>query len=253
LQDVYVTGFKMKGGDGACGGGGGLGAGGAIYIGKVGAGTPALTVENSTFTSNQAFGGNGANYPSNQCIGKNQQGYFAGGGGGGLYGNGGSAGLGGGGGGGGGSLGNGGAGFGGAGGGGGSTLDGTMAFADPNVINFWRGGFGGYLCGGSGGDFNADTVVTGTGHSASCAGGGGGGAGLVSTGGSGSYGGGGGGGGGGDNGSVGNAGNGGFGGGGGAALLWTEESARGSVEKARINSLPLLRIAGGEGSSDAQA
>jgi len=217
LQDIDVTGFKMKGGDGACGGGGGLGAGGAIYIGKVGAGTPALTVENSTFTSNQAFGGNGANYPSNQCIGKNQQGYFAGGGGGGLYGNGGSAGLGGGGGGGGGSLGNGGAGFGGAGGGGGSTLDGTMAFADPNVINFWRGGFGGYLCGGSGGDFNADTVVTGTGHSASCAGGGGGGAGLVSTGGSGSYGGGGGGGGGGDNGSVGNAGNGGFGGGGGGA------------------------------------
>jgi uncharacterized repeat protein (TIGR01451 family) len=92
-----------------------------------------------------------------------------------------------------------------------------MAFADPNVINFWRGGLGGYLCGGNGGDFNADTVVTGTCHSASCAGGGGGGAGLVSTGGSGSYGGGGGGGGGGDNNSVGSAGNGGFGGGGGGA------------------------------------
>jgi uncharacterized repeat protein (TIGR01451 family) len=218
LQDVEVIGFKTKGGDGACGSGGGLGAGGAIYVGKVSSGTPSLTIENSTFTSNQAIGGNGANYPSNQCIGKNQQGYFGGGGGGGLYGNGGSAGLGGGGGGGGGSVGNGAAGFDGAGGGaGGTALDGTMAFADPNVVNFWRGGFGGYLCGGSGGDFNADTVVTGTGHSASCAGGGGGGAGLVSTGGTGGYGGGGGGGGGGDNGSVGNAGNGGFGGGGGGA------------------------------------
>ena len=84
LQDVDVSGFKMKGGDGACGSGGGLGAGGAIYIGKVSSGTPALTIENSTFAGNQAIGGNGANYPQSQCIGKNQQGYFGGGGGGGL-------------------------------------------------------------------------------------------------------------------------------------------------------------------------
>jgi uncharacterized repeat protein (TIGR01451 family) len=218
LQDVDVNGFKMKGGDGACGGGGGMGAGGAIYVGKAGSGTPGLTIENSTFAGNAATGGNGAIYPAKQCIGPNQKGYFGGGGGGGLYGNGGNSGMGGGGGGGGGSLGNGGAGFdGGGGGGGGTVLDGATAFAEPNVVNFWRGGFGGYLCGGTGGDFDADTVVTGTGHSASCAGGGGGGAGLVSTGGTGSYGGGGGGGGGGDNASVGSAGNGGFGGGGGAA------------------------------------
>src|SRR6266496_3877719 len=49
LQNVNIKGFQVKGGDGACGGGGGLGAGGAIYVGKVAAGVPALTIDNSTF------------------------------------------------------------------------------------------------------------------------------------------------------------------------------------------------------------
>ena len=220
LQHVYVKGFSVKGGDGACAGGGGLGAGGAIYVGKVSSGTPALTIDNSTFASNGATGGNGAIYPANQCTAAPaQKGYFAGGGGGGLHGNGGNSGFGGGGGGGGGSLGNGGSGFNGGGGGGGGTVyDGTMAFQDANVVTRKDGGFGGYLNGGSGGSFDSnDSSATVNGDSASSPGGGGGGAGLARSGGSGSYGGGGAGGGGGDNNSVGNAGNGGFGGGGGGA------------------------------------
>src|SRR5436309_2658910 len=52
LQDVYIKNFKVKGGDGADGGGGGLGAGGAIYVGKVSSGVPALTIQNSTFDGN---------------------------------------------------------------------------------------------------------------------------------------------------------------------------------------------------------
>ena len=77
LDSVYIVGFKIKGGDGACGGGGGLGAGGAIYVGTVGSEVPTLVVKNSTFDSNFAVGGNGshAGCPS-QSIG-------AGGGGGG--------------------------------------------------------------------------------------------------------------------------------------------------------------------------
>src|SRR5215471_8527461 len=61
LESVYIKGFKIKGGDGAGGGGGGLGAGGAIYVGTVDSGVPSLTVENSTFDSNFAIGGNGSN------------------------------------------------------------------------------------------------------------------------------------------------------------------------------------------------
>src|SRR4030095_10110716 len=49
LESVYIKGFKVKGGDGLCGGAGGLGAGGAIYVGKVDSGVPSLDVENSTF------------------------------------------------------------------------------------------------------------------------------------------------------------------------------------------------------------
>src|SRR5690242_13711877 len=56
LRNVYVKGFRAKGGDGGqSGGGGGLGAGGAIYLQN-----GSLVVEHSTFEGNQAVGGNGA-------------------------------------------------------------------------------------------------------------------------------------------------------------------------------------------------
>ena len=63
LRNVYIKGFHVKGGNGGPqgkegnqgGGGGGMGAGGAIYV-QYGA----LTIENSTFDSNSATGGNGA-------------------------------------------------------------------------------------------------------------------------------------------------------------------------------------------------
>jgi uncharacterized repeat protein (TIGR01451 family) len=198
LQDVYISGFQAKGGDGGVGtppftqggAGGGLGAGGAIYVGEFpGApGVPVLTVQNSTFVGNGATGGNGT-----------EGAYSAGGGG--MGGNGGVFG------GGGGSRGNGGepcrtgpcSEHGG--GGGGTVLDGS------------DDGPGGYLCGGSGGSSsNRD------GHDATCAGGGGGGHYFGGdadggNGGNGAFGGGGGGGG--DQDGSGNGGHGGFGGGGG--------------------------------------
>src|SRR5215831_7179722 len=59
LQSVYIKGFTVKGGDGNCGAGGGLGAGGAVYVGTVDSGVPSLDVEDSTFDSNFATGGNG--------------------------------------------------------------------------------------------------------------------------------------------------------------------------------------------------
>src|SRR5262252_5898226 len=159
LDSVYIVGFKIKGGDGACGGGGGLGAGGAIYVGTTGSEQPSLVVKNSTFDGNFAIGGNGS---STDCGG-------GGGGGGGLSG-GGGLGINGGGGGGG-SRGRGGSGLGntnitqiGGGGGGGTIFDG----ADSTPT----GGSGGYLCGGSGGG-DGDS-----GHNATCPGGGGGGGGL---------------------------------------------------------------------------
>jgi uncharacterized repeat protein (TIGR01451 family) len=197
IRNAYIKGFHVKGGDGAVGGGGGgLGAGGAIYVQ---AGT--LVVENSTFDSNSAAGGNSPNLGG------------AGGGGGGLLGNGGAGNLGGGGGGGargGGGKGNDVNGSGGTGGGGGGTV-----FSGGNSGSTKSGsGSGGYLCGGGGGSVNNPDA-----HAANCAGGGGGGAGtsqhgttcVLGTsgdGGNGAYGGGGGGG-------AANGGNGGFGGGGG--------------------------------------
>src|SRR5437667_28642 len=73
LRNVYIKGFHVKGGDGGGGGGGGgMGAGGAIYVQN---GT--LIVENSTFDSNSAVGGNG------------DMSSTGGGGGGGISGNGG--------------------------------------------------------------------------------------------------------------------------------------------------------------------
>jgi len=54
LRNVYVKGFHVKGGDGVSGGGGGMGAGGVVYLQ-----TGTLIVENSTFDSNAARGGNG--------------------------------------------------------------------------------------------------------------------------------------------------------------------------------------------------
>ncbi len=212
LEAVYIKGFKIKGGNGSCGGAGGLGAGGAIYVGKVDSGVPTLDVEDSTFDSNFAIGGNGsASDPS--CIGRFGAG--GGGGGGGLSGNGGTSGLEGGGGGGGGSRGTGGNGFGGGGGGAGGTIFDGATRLDQS------GGPGGFLCGGAGGDLRSN------GHGGSCPGGGGGGGGLDSgglipgggsDGADGAYGGGGGGGGAGDNSlGSGSGGNGGFGGGGGGS------------------------------------
>ena len=212
LQDVYIKGFKVKGGDGACGGGGGLGAGGAVYVGKVASGVPTLTIENSTFDSNFATGGNGSFHDLGCAPQFNASG--GGGGGGGLSGAGGPTGLFGGGGGGGGSRGNGGAGVAGGGGGGGGTV-----FNGADAANL-SGGPGGFLCGGGGGDRKSD------GHAAACPGGGGGGGGESSflggggsNGADGNYGGGGGGGGSNDDGSSGSGsgGNGGFGGGGGSS------------------------------------
>ena len=107
LEAVYIKGFIIKGGDGACGGAGGLGAGGAIFVGKVDSGVPTLDVEDSTFDSNFATGGNGSN---SGCLSDSFRPAGAGGGGGGLSGNGGGTGTGGGGGGGGGSRGSGGSG-----------------------------------------------------------------------------------------------------------------------------------------------
>ena len=206
LEDVHVTNFHVKGGNGADGGGGGLGAGGAIYVGKVSDGVPSLTVVNCTFDSNGAVGGNGGNSRAS----------FAGGGGGGLDGNGGiSADVSGGGGGG--STGDGGSaktnefgGGAGGGGGGGTLFAGQDSFCTGDSC---FSGSGGYKCGGHGsGD-------DGNGKAAQCPGGGGGGGTTIGEasgtiivngdGGTGAYGGGGGGG-------SGSGHPGGFGGGGGA-------------------------------------
>jgi hypothetical protein len=228
LENVNVQGFYIRGGDGGyCGGGGGLGAGGAIYVQN-----GSLGIQDSTFHSNSAIGGNGGS----ACLS-----YGGGGGGGGLNGNGGGglqSFVGGGAGGGGGSRGNGGNSFSlvndeGGGGGGGTVFTGDDGYNPSNIVGQIPayGGPGGYLCGGQGGDGRSD------GHSATCPGGGGGGSGgefqegfciicyLGSTGGAGAYGGGGGGGsgtgghggfaGGGGGAEYGSGGNGGFGGGGG--------------------------------------
>lgn len=170
LEAVHIKGFRIKGGDGACGGGGGLGAGGAIYVGAAGdSGVPSLAVENSTFDSNFAIGGNGSGSSALSCHGDSEN--SGGGGGGGLSGHGGSTDFGTAGGGGGGSRGNGGAGRDpntlealGGGGGGGTIFDGGDSTP--------TGGSGAYLCGGSGGGHQNH------GHPATCPGGGGGGGGL---------------------------------------------------------------------------
>lgn len=220
LQNVYVKGFHVKGGDGGVtNGGGGLGAGGAIYVDE---GT--LTVDDSTFENNGAVGGNGAGCPG--CF-PNPTEETLGGGGGGLSGNGGP--WNGAGGGGGGARGGGGQGCGiecqtssGGGGGGGTVFTGadgtTTGTTGGGGSDAGVGGAGGYLCGGNGGDAGND------GHGGKCKGGGGGGGGAVvnpsissgcvgsclGNGGTGSYGGGGGGG-------AADGGSGGFGGGGGGA------------------------------------
>ncbi len=201
LQNVHITGFYAKGGNGTDGGGGGLGAGGAVYVQSGG-----LTVENSTFESNVATGGNGGGN------------YGGGGGGGGLGGNGGNAPNTLGGGGGGGARGNGGDGPN-AGGGGGGTVN-NGATSAPLTSPNGAGGPGGYLCGGDGGNTSGRGGDNGT-----CPGGGGGGAGYdeggsviqSSSGGTGAYGGGGGG------GTV-TGGNGGFGGGGGSVTGFSGEA-----------------------------
>ena len=232
LQDVYIKDFKVKGGDGSCGGGGGLGAGGAIYVGKLSNNIPILTVENSTFQNNSATGGNSSTESGSCSIDGD---HAAGGGGGGLYGNGGNpdrtnlvpGGFGAGGGGGGGARGNGGNGlFHQPGGGGGTVFDG----GDANVSNGFQPGEGGAQCGGGGGS------------NAICAGGGGGGGGggfldgggneNIFNGGAGAYAGGGGGGGGGDPNifsTAGNGGNGSFGGGGGGGGTGTFQGGNGGA------------------------
>lgn len=229
LQDADIRGFQAKGGDGFNGGGGGLGAGGAIYVGKVSSGVPALAVENSTFQGNGAIGGKGAlGLPSGGT------GFDGDGGGGGIGGNGGGPGNDIAGGGGGGSRGSGGIDTNGScgdeceagGGGGGTALSGGDATVSGSGTPI--GGPGGYLGGGNGGDSGND------GNDAKAPGGGGGGGGWCAdcdftgqfnrsgNGGNGTYGGGGGGGSGAPADSSdtscsdGNGGSGGFGGGGGS-------------------------------------
>ncbi|HEX6804603.1 MAG TPA: DUF11 domain-containing protein [Terriglobales bacterium] len=163
LQDVWVRGFKVHGGNGTCGGGGGMGAGGAIYLGKVSSGTPVLTIVNSTFDGNTATGGSGSDKSNCSVIAFDNT--KPGGGGGGLGGNGGGYGAdnGGAGGGGGGARGDGGPSNNQGGGGGGGTV---FSGGSSDV-----GGAGGVFCGGNGGDPDSD------GHSGSCPGGGAGGGG----------------------------------------------------------------------------
>jgi CSLREA domain-containing protein len=207
LLDIYIRDFHVKGGDGGSGGGGGLGAGGAIYV----KGDGGVIVERSTFSGNQATGGNGAETAF-------------GGGGGGLGGNGGTAptdvisnSFGGGGGG---AIGDG------AGhslplfglGGGGTIYPPGVIILDKQLPSVLQGGF---MCGARGGAGDRED-----GFNAPCPGGGGGGGndgGLLfaGNGGFGSYGGGGGGGGQSANGDRANGGGGGFGGGGGAG--WQDD------------------------------
>ena len=198
IRNAYIKGFLTHGGNGGIispgfnqnegGGGGGLGAGGAIYVDGGG-----LVVENTTFDSNGAIGGNGAN------------GGGGGGGGGGLGGDGGPGSC----------------GFqGGDGGGGGGARGygiGSCAGDGGGTVFDAGNRFPGFDCGGPAG--NSDHL---DGFEAPCDGGGGGGGWATlgvdlsihgGNGGNGGYGGGGGGGGG-----TGNGGNGGFGGGGGAGI-----------------------------------
>jgi len=182
IKNATIQGFNVHGGEGfTTGGGGGMGAGGAIYVDGGG-----LVIENSTFESNAAVGGDGAGVIS---------GANGGGGGGGFAGDGGP-----------GACGDGGGGGGANGAGSGSCIGsgGGIIWYLYDVGN----------CGGAAG--NADEL---NGQMAPCPGGGGGGGSdgccvlfQGGNGGSGSYGGGGGGGA--DGG--GSGGNGGFGGGGGA-------------------------------------
>ena len=212
LKNVYIKGFRARGGDSACFGGGGMGAGGAIYVWA-----SYLTVENSTFDGNRAIGGRAlgvAGAGTANCATPTVSG-----GGGGIWGNGGVGtsdddgnGAGGGGGG---SKGDGGLGtVGGGGGGGGTVFGGGDGSANT-------GGASGFFCGGNGGDGGS---VGADGHAGKCPGGGGGGGGNSTSsftcganGGTGNYGGGGGG----AGGSTGDllchpdGGRGGFGGGGG--------------------------------------
>lgn len=78
---VLKNGFARGGNGGAAGGGGGCGAGGALFIGASGS----ATIDNVSFTTNTAQGGNGANGSLNQST-------MGGGGGGGLGGSGGGGG-----------------------------------------------------------------------------------------------------------------------------------------------------------------
>lgn len=195
VKGFKVKGFKVKGGDGRGGGGGGMGAGGAIYV-KDGA----LIIENSTFDSNSAIGGDGSqlkDFP------------FSGGGGGGLGGNGGHA-----------AATSGSVYLGSGGGGGGSRGDGATGDNNTDTLNFGGEGggtvFGNFACGANGGDSYSGGR---DGYDSLCPGGGGGGgesgappAGNAGGGGKGNYGGGGGGG----AANTGSGGDGGFGGGGGS-------------------------------------
>jgi CSLREA domain-containing protein len=208
LNNGYIVGFSVKGGDGETGGGGGMGAGGAIYL-KGGE----LTVVNSTFDSNVASGGAGS--------------YGSGGGGGGLSGHGGAQ-VQGNGGGGGGSVGNGADGFTGGGGPIDSGSNSNLGGGGGGTLTSGNKNSGGTRCGGGGGGESGNQG--GNGNDAGCPGGGGGGGSIAYSdgcepglncpsgghGGSAGYGGGGGGGGNGAGIATGDdGGNGGFGGGGG--------------------------------------
>jgi CSLREA domain-containing protein len=210
IKNLTLKGFLAQGGNGgAGGGGGGMGAGGVIYVqgGQ-------LTVENSTFDSNEAIGGTGGT--PQQIPDPFRGGYYApaGGGGGGLSGNGGPPGYSG-------CAVEGVAPQAGGGGGGGAVDDaGNGGGCEFKSVGGYAGGTLGTHCGGWGGGQSLDPLSNDVnGKDGMCLGGGGGGAAdgffVSGNGGKGQYGGGGGAGanGGGDGNDAG------FGGGGGAG--WT--------------------------------
>ncbi|MEG5211439.1 DUF4347 domain-containing protein, partial [Microcoleus sp. ARI1-A3] len=210
FSDLTLHGGRGNGGNGAAGGGGGLGAGGALFINGNGTSLPAqVTINNVTFTQNQAVGGNGG--ASN-----------GGGGGGGFGGVGGSGGYQPGGGGGGGGLSDSGTnGTTGGGTGGGSSFFGSTGGTGGTTSNSGVASSGGFGGGGGGGLSAVSANGTNGGQGGEFGGGGAGGAsqfsGVSGQGGSGGFGGGGGNAGIAANGSTdGLGGNGGFGGGGGS-------------------------------------
>ncbi len=197
FSNLTLHGGRGNAGNGAAGGGGGLGAGGALFINGNGTSLPAqVTINNVTFTQNQAVGGNGG--ASN-----------GGGGGGGFGGVGGSGGYQPGGGGGGGGLSDIGTnGTTGGGTGGGSSFFGNTGGTGGTTSNSGVASNGGFGGGGGGGLSAVSANGTNGGQGGDFGGGGAGGASQFS-------------------GVSGQGGNGGFGGGGGNAGIAANGSTQG--------------------------